>query len=71
MKNKTASNRPSHTVYMVDDEGRKPFWTKIGAAWAHEDGEGYNLQLAALPISGRLVIRKAKPKEETGAEAGE
>ena len=62
------SKRPTHAVYMVEDEGAKPFWTKIGAAWPHEDGEGYNVQLSAVPIGGRLVIRKAKPKTEQQGE---
>ncbi len=49
---------------MVEGEGDKTHWTKIGAAWAHDDGEGYNLTLIALPTNGRLVIRKPKPKQE-------
>ncbi|MBZ9983997.1 hypothetical protein LB521_22950 [Mesorhizobium sp. BR-1-1-8] len=35
-------------------------WTRIGAAWAHRDGEGFNLSLAAMPLSGRLVVRVSK-----------
>ena len=64
---KPAPNRPSHTVYVVEGEGENAFWSRIGAAWLHEDGEGYNLQLSAIPLSGRLVLRKPKPQTE---EAG-
>ncbi len=60
------SNRP-HGVYVVDGEGDKAFWTKIGAAWAHEDGNGFNVTLTAMPIDGRLVIRKPKAQQK---EAG-
>lgn len=63
------SNRPSHTVYVVEGEGETAFWTRIGAAWAHEDGDGLNLQLSCLPLSGRLVVRKPRPKAEE--EAGQ
>lgn len=63
-RNQTRTRRPSHAVYLVEGEGETAFWTKIGGAWAHEDGEGFNLQLSALPVSGRLVVRKPKPQAE-------
>lgn len=63
---KTTPSRPSHAVYVVEGEGENAFWTKIGAAWMHEDGEGYNIQLTAIPLNGRLVVRKPKPQ---GTEA--
>jgi len=64
----TKKSRPTHTVYVVEGEGDSAFWTKIGAAWAHEDGEGYNISLTALPLNGRLVVRTAKAdaKKEAG-----
>ncbi|WP_018391347.1 hypothetical protein [Ancylobacter sp. FA202] len=64
---KPASNRPSHAVYVVEGEGENAFWTKIGAAWMHDDGEGYNIQLTAMPLNGRLVVRKPKPPTEEAA----
>lgn len=51
-------NRPTHGVYLVQGEGEKAFWTKIGAAWLHGDGKGANLILDAVPVSGRLVVRE-------------
>lgn len=57
----TRSNRPSHGVYVV--EGENSFWTKVGAAWPHQDGRGFNIQLTAVPLAGRLVIREAKERE--------
>lgn len=57
-KKPTASNAPSHVAYMVRDaKGGKSFWTRIGAAWQHEDGNGFNVQLDAMPFDGRLVLR--------------
>lgn len=55
------SKQPTHAVYLVEGEGENAFWTKIGAAWAHDDGKGLNLQLSAIPLSGRLVVRRPKP----------
>lgn len=57
-------SKPDYTVYVVEGEGEKAHWTKLGAAWSHSDGDGFNIQLAALPINGRLTIRKqtAKPQ---------
>ena len=39
------TNRPSHRVYAVTKNGERSFWQPIGAAWAHGDGEGFNLKL--------------------------
>jgi hypothetical protein len=58
------NQKPTHTVYVVEGEGEKAFWTKVGAAWAHEDGQGYNVSLTAMPVNGRLVVRTAKASEE-------
>ena len=66
---RTQKTRPTYAVYVVEGEGDNAYWTKIGAAWAHEDGEGYNISLTALPLNGRLVVRTAKSdakKKEAG-----
>jgi len=31
-------------------------WTKIGVAFAHHDGTGFNIELRAFPRNGRLVV---------------
>ena len=62
------SSAPTHNVYTVEDrgEGEDPFWLKIGAAWPHKDGRGYNITLSALPLDNRLVLRvPAEGTEET------
>lgn len=43
-------------------EGQDDFWLPIGAAFPHQDGDGYNIVLQALPIDGRVVLRV--PKED-------
>ncbi len=56
------SMKPTFSVFTVEDrgEGNDPFWLKIGAAFDHKDGKGYNLMLQALPTDGRLVLREYK-----------
>ena len=61
---KRTQKKPSHAVYVVEGEGDNTFWTKIGAAWEHQDGKGLNITLSALPLNGRLVIRDPKVDED-------
>ncbi len=62
----TNSKRPTHTAYSVRDYQKngetKSDWTRIGIAWAHRDGEGFDIVLEALPVNGRVALRKSKPK---------
>jgi hypothetical protein len=53
------NSAPSHNVFTVEDRGENedPFWLKIGAAWLHKDGKGFNITLSALPVDNRLVLR--------------
>lgn len=63
--NATASKSPSHIAYQVRDrEGKKGFWTRIGSAWAHADGNGFNIQLECIPLDGRITLRVASEKKE-------
>ncbi len=60
------SKAPSHIAYHVRErEGKKGFWTRLGSAWPHADGKGYNVQLDGLvPLDGRIVIRVASEKKD-------
>lgn len=72
MANKPTTNRkPSHSVYHVRGEGENAFWTKVGAAWMHDDQGGLNVSLELLPTSdsGRLVIRAVKAEARQGEAA--
>lgn len=56
-----AARKPTHAVYHVRGEGENAYWTKVGAAWLHDDKEGLNLSLDYMPIGeGRLVVRVNK-----------
>ena len=59
-------NAPTHVLYVVTGDGDKKRWTEIGAAWPHKDAEGFSLNLEALPVTGRLVMRPAGRNLEQG-----
>lgn len=50
-------NAPSHVAYKVSKGGEKSHWTRIGVAFAHKDGNGFNLILESLPVDGRITLR--------------
>ena len=52
-------NAPSHIAYHVRDGKDKGFWTRIGVAWQHKDGKGFNIQLEVAPLDGRIQLRIA------------
>ena len=61
--NQPASKTPTHIAYHVRNrEGGKGFWTRIGSAWAHKDGNGFNIQLESTPIDGHVTLRIASQK---------
>ena len=63
--NKPASKSPTHIAYHVRNrEGGEGFWTRIGAAWPHADGNGFNLQIETAPLDGRITLRIASDKSE-------
>ncbi len=56
-----ANQQPAYRAYtVVKREGAEDFWLSIGAAFPHQDGDGYNIVLQALPIDGKLVLRVPK-----------
>jgi hypothetical protein len=66
MSNNAKTNRPTHLAYTVreyeKDGAPESDWTRIGAAWQHKDGQGFDIQLEAFPVTGRVTLRANKPK---------
>ncbi len=61
----TPSKAPTHVAYQVRDrEGKKGFWTRIGSAWAHGDGKGFNIQVDVIPLDGRITLRVVSDKKD-------
>ncbi len=57
-KNDAAPNNPNYAAYHVRGRaGTKGFWTRIGSAWQHADGKGFNVQLEVVPLDGRVTLR--------------
>ena len=63
---KRTDNRPSHDAFVVINRGNREnaTWLRCGAAWGHEDGEGFTVQLDAMPVDGSLVLRTRTAAEE-------
>ena len=54
-----SGGKPSHKVFAVEDrkgaaDDDPKIWTRIGSAWPHK--KGFNIQLTALPLNGRIVL---------------
>jgi hypothetical protein len=58
-------NLIAYTVSKSDRSDDKGFWTRIGAAWSHKDGDGMTIKLEALPLHGEIVLRR--PKDDQSA----
>ena len=54
-----SKKRPSHVAYQVQNgKDGKGYWTRVGVAWATKDGKGFSIQLQAVPLDGRIVLRE-------------
>ena len=53
-----------------EDKNRKAkSWSKVGVAFPHKEGTGYNIQLRALPVDGKLVVLPASASEDAETTA--
>jgi len=60
-----ASKTPTHIAYHVKGSNSgKGYWTRIGAAWAHADGKGFNIQVDVMPLNGSITLRIPSEKSE-------
>jgi hypothetical protein len=61
-----ANQPPNYRAYtVIKREGQDDFWLAIGAAFQHQDGDGFNVVLQALPIPNgdgqcKIVLRPPK-----------
>lgn len=53
------SNAPSYIAYQVREgkSNSKGFWTRIGVAWTSRDEKGFVIQLNAVPLDGKIILR--------------
>lgn len=58
---------PKWIAYAVRDTKRgdgtdDAVWRAVGTAWEHADGKGVGIQLDALPVNGRVVLREPQER---------
>ena len=60
----TTHQQPTYQAYtVIKREGQDDFWLNVGAAFAHKDGDGFNVVLQAMPIDGKIVLRPPKKQD--------
>lgn len=68
-----AGKMPSHLAYTVrDGKDGKSYFNRVGSAFEHKDGQGFNVELDATPVNGRLTLRTLKDRldERRNSNAG-
>ena len=61
---KREGRAPTLIAYHVAERGENSFWTRIGAAWDHEDARGLTVQLDLMPATeGRFVLREPTERD--------
>lgn len=67
MSDEPTKKHPELFAFAVRETGEKPFFTKIGAVFAHSKGGGYTIDLDAHPVDRKIVL--FPPREDaTGAQ---
>lgn len=60
-----------YRVYSIIERPKQDdYWLNIGVAFPHEDGEGFNVILQALPLhgNGKIVLRAYDPAKHEAEE---
>jgi hypothetical protein len=58
-----SDKKPQLIAYTItENEGKDDFWTRIGAAWPNSKG-GFNIELNAMPLNGKLILLPPKETE--------
>ena len=63
----TSKKPPAMIAYSVRDAGEESYWDRVGAAFAHKKGGGYDVILDSLPLNGRITLRVPSEKPEKEA----
>lgn len=71
----SSTHQPAMRAFsVIKREGQDDFWLPIGAAFAHQNGDGFNIILQALPIPNgdgqcKIVLRPPKDDEAEPPQA--
>ena len=69
------TQQPAYRAFtVVKREGQDDFWLPIGAAFPHQNGDGFNVVLQALPIPDgdgvcKIVLRPPKDEKDPDKNA--
>ena len=69
-KTETTNSTPTMLIaYQVTEGGKgnkkQSYFTRIGVAFPHKEGKpGFNIQLNALPLDGKIVLLAPKDRDE-------
>lgn len=56
-------NAPTHIAYYVREGKETKFWNRIGVAFAHKDGKGFNIQIDSVPFDGKITLRSMSEEQ--------
>ena len=69
------NKKPTHGVYSIrtyqSGSEQRSEWTKLGVAWAHRGGKGFNIKLGCLPLDGELTIYPLADRKDDNQAPGE
>ena len=72
MSEETKARGPSHIAYQVNEgEDGKAYFNRVGSAFEHKDGQGYNVLLDSVPVDGRVTLRTHKERLQAMKEGAE
>lgn len=59
-----SGRKPDFLAYNVTNaKDGKGYFNQVGAAWMHKDGQGLDVQLNSMPISGRVTLRELRDEQ--------
>ena len=68
-ENSNSGRKPDFIAYNVQEsKDGKGYFNKVGAAWQHRDGKGYELHLDSMPMNGRVTLRELREERMQGYE---
>lgn len=60
------AKKTTFVAYSVNGEGDQQYWNRVGSAWKHDKGNGFNIQLFATPIDGKIVLIDPSEDKSSG-----
>lgn len=60
--------RGMKAVYSVVERNDRSYWTKVGVGFVNKD-DSISIQLEAIPLSGKLIVRDWEDRSRPGAPA--